>query len=133
MSHFFRIATLFLIAGAVPMMAQPGRIPGRIDASRRTMLRGQTHPKALPEFDQGPLDPSTRLSPLFFLLKRTPAQQAGIERLLATSATLARSLDREVKKLPLLRGRSVFNLFFENSTRTRTTFEIAAARLSARW
>jgi len=39
--------------------------------------------------------------------------------------------DRTVKKLPLLRGRSVFNLFFENSTRTRTTFEIAAQRLSA--
>ena len=39
--------------------------------------------------------------------------------------------DREVKKVPLLRGKSVFNLFFENSTRTRTTFEIAAQRLSA--
>jgi len=39
--------------------------------------------------------------------------------------------DRRTKKLPLLRGRSVFNLFFENSTRTRTTFEIAAKRLSA--
>jgi len=39
--------------------------------------------------------------------------------------------DREVKKVPLLRGRSVFNLFFESSTRTRTTFEIAASRLSA--
>ncbi|MCX7945373.1 MAG: aspartate carbamoyltransferase catalytic subunit [Hydrogenophilus sp.] len=38
---------------------------------------------------------------------------------------------RSVKKVPLLRGKSVFNLFFENSTRTRTTFEIAAARLSA--
>jgi len=38
---------------------------------------------------------------------------------------------REVKKVPLLRGKSVFNLFFENSTRTRTTFEIAATRLSA--
>jgi aspartate carbamoyltransferase catalytic subunit len=36
-----------------------------------------------------------------------------------------------VKKVPLLRGKSVFNLFFENSTRTRTTFEIAANRLSA--
>jgi aspartate carbamoyltransferase catalytic subunit len=36
-----------------------------------------------------------------------------------------------VKKVPLLRGKSVFNLFFENSTRTRTTFEIAAKRLSA--
>ena len=40
-------------------------------------------------------------------------------------------LSREVKKVPLLRGKSVFNLFFENSTRTRTTFEIAAKRLSA--
>ncbi|MEN9558852.1 MAG: aspartate carbamoyltransferase [Pseudomonadota bacterium] len=36
-----------------------------------------------------------------------------------------------IRKLPLLRGISVFNLFFENSTRTRTTFEIAAKRLSA--
>ena len=36
-----------------------------------------------------------------------------------------------MKKVPLLRGKSVFNLFFENSTRTRTTFEIAAKRLSA--
>lgn len=39
--------------------------------------------------------------------------------------------ERAVKKVPLLRGKSVFNIFFENSTRTRTTFEIAAARLSA--
>lgn len=38
---------------------------------------------------------------------------------------------REIKKVPLLRGKNVFNLFFENSTRTRTTFEIAAKRLSA--
>ena len=39
--------------------------------------------------------------------------------------------ERDVKKVPLLRGKAVFNLFFENSTRTRTTFEIAAKRLSA--
>ncbi len=38
---------------------------------------------------------------------------------------------REVKKVPLLPGKSVFNLIFENSTRTRTTFDIAANRLSA--
>src|SRR5690606_3150825 len=37
----------------------------------------------------------------------------------------------KVKEVPLLRGRSVFNVFFEPSTRTRTTFEIAAKRLSA--
>lgn len=39
--------------------------------------------------------------------------------------------EREIKKVPILRGKSIFNLFFENSTRTRTTFEIAAKRLSA--
>ena len=39
--------------------------------------------------------------------------------------------EREIKKVPLLRGKTVVNLFFENSTRTRTTFEIAAKRLSA--
>ncbi len=37
----------------------------------------------------------------------------------------------EIKKIPLLHGKSIFNIFFENSTRTRTTFEIAAKRLSA--
>jgi aspartate carbamoyltransferase catalytic subunit len=39
--------------------------------------------------------------------------------------------ERDIKKVPLLRGRTVCNMFFENSTRTRTTFEIAAKRLSA--
>ena len=39
--------------------------------------------------------------------------------------------DRVIKNVPLLRGKTVCNLFFENSTRTRTTFEIAAKRLSA--
>ena len=39
--------------------------------------------------------------------------------------------NRDIKNVPLLRGKTVCNLFFENSTRTRTTFEIAAKRLSA--
>ena len=51
--------------------------------------------------------------------------------ILDTAGTFLSVADREVKKVPLLRGKSVFNLFFENSTRTRTTFEIAAKRLSA--
>ncbi|MBL8472940.1 MAG: aspartate carbamoyltransferase catalytic subunit [Rhodocyclaceae bacterium] len=54
-----------------------------------------------------------------------------LERILDTAAPFTEVAEREVKKLPLLRGKSVFNLFFENSTRTRTTFEIAAKRLSA--
>ena len=54
-----------------------------------------------------------------------------IESLLETADQFVSVGDREVKKVPILRGKSVFNLFFENSTRTRTTFEIAAKRLSA--
>ena len=57
--------------------------------------------------------------------------RAIITQILDTAAPFTEVAEREVKKLPLLRGKSVFNLFFENSTRTRTTFEIAAKRLSA--
>ena len=54
-----------------------------------------------------------------------------VTHILDTAEQFVSVTDREVKKVPLLRGKSVFNLFFENSTRTRTTFEIAAKRLSA--
>jgi aspartate carbamoyltransferase catalytic subunit len=54
-----------------------------------------------------------------------------VTQILDTAGTFISVAEREVKKVPLLRGKSVFNLFFENSTRTRTTFEIAAKRLSA--
>jgi aspartate carbamoyltransferase catalytic subunit len=51
--------------------------------------------------------------------------------ILDTAVELAAVSDRSVKKLPTLRGRTVVNLFFEDSTRTRISFEIAAKRLSA--
>lgn len=51
--------------------------------------------------------------------------------ILDTTAELASVTDRSVKKLPTLRGRTVVNLFFEDSTRTRLSFELAAKRLSA--
>ncbi len=54
-----------------------------------------------------------------------------IRQILDTAEPFVSVGEREVKKVPLLRGKSVFNLFFESSTRTRTTFEIAAKRLSA--
>ncbi len=54
-----------------------------------------------------------------------------ILHILDTASSFVSLSDRKVKKVPLLRGKSIFNLFFENSTRTRTTFEIAAKRLSA--
>jgi aspartate carbamoyltransferase catalytic subunit len=52
-------------------------------------------------------------------------------QILDTAETFVGIAERDVKKVPLLRGKTVCNIFFENSTRTRTTFEIAAKRLSA--
>ena len=68
---------------------------------------------------------------LIHLLSIEGLPRAVIHQILDTAGTFLSVNDREVKKVPLLRGKSVFNLFFENSTRTRTTFEIAAKRLSA--
>ena len=58
-----------------------------------------------------------------------PAETIGL--ILDTADQFVSVSERDVKKVPLLRGKSIFNVFFENSTRTRTTFEIAAKRLSA--
>ncbi len=54
-----------------------------------------------------------------------------VERILDIARALSRSLEREVKKLPTLRGRTVVNLFYESSTRTLSSFDLAAKRLSA--
>ena len=54
-----------------------------------------------------------------------------LNQILDTAESFVGVAEREIKKVPLLRGKTVCNLFFENSTRTRTTFEIAAKRLSA--
>lgn len=58
----------------------------------------------------------------------TAAEIAGI---LDTAENFREINAREIKKVPTLRGKTVINLFFENSTRTRTSFELAAKRLSA--
>ncbi len=68
---------------------------------------------------------------LIHLLSIEGLPRAVLTQLLDTAGTFLSVNERDVKKVPLLRGKSVFNLFFENSTRTRTTFEIAAKRLSA--
>jgi aspartate carbamoyltransferase catalytic subunit len=68
---------------------------------------------------------------LIHLLSIEGLPRALLHQILDTAGTFLSVNEREVKKVPLLRGKSVFNLFFENSTRTRTTFEIAAKRLSA--
>jgi aspartate carbamoyltransferase catalytic subunit len=68
---------------------------------------------------------------LIHLLSTEGLPRGIITQVLDTASNFVSVSDREVKKVPLLRGKSVFNLFFENSTRTRTTFDIAAKRLSA--
>jgi aspartate carbamoyltransferase catalytic subunit len=72
-----------------------------------------------------------RAGELIHLLSIDGLPRAVLQQILDTASTFLSVNEREVKKVPLLRGKSVFNLFFENSTRTRTTFEIAAKRLSA--
>lgn len=65
------------------------------------------------------------------LLSTEDLSQQQATLILDTTAELAAVSDRSVKKLPTLRGRTVVNLFFEDSTRTRLSFELAAKRLSA--
>jgi aspartate carbamoyltransferase catalytic subunit len=84
-----------------------------------TMIRSSSNPQ---------LDSNGEL---LHLLSIEGLPREVLHRILDTAAPFTEVAEREVKKVPLLRGKSVFNLFFENSTRTRTTFEIAAKRLSA--
>jgi aspartate carbamoyltransferase catalytic subunit len=72
-----------------------------------------------------------RRPPRRHLISIADLEREDVERLLALSRTFARSLERDVKKLPTLRGRLVVNAFFEASTRTSSSFELAAKRLSA--
>lgn len=62
-------------------------------------------------------------------LEHTPAED--IQKLIDTGFTFREVLDRPIKKVPSLTGKNVVNLFFENSTRTRISFELAEKRLSA--
>jgi aspartate carbamoyltransferase catalytic subunit len=67
---------------------------------------------------------------LIHLLSTEGLSKDILTHILDTAASFVSVSDREVKKVPLLRGKSVFNLFFENSTRTRTTFDIARSSAS---
>ena len=73
-----------------------------------------------------PRDPGRR-----HLISVADLERDDVERLLATARSFERSLEREMKKLPTLRGRLVINVFYESSTRTSSSFELAAKRLSA--
>lgn len=65
------------------------------------------------------------------ILSMTDLTVEDIEDILATAPAFKEISQREIKKIPTLRGKTVVNMFFEDSTRTRISFEIAAKRLSA--
>ena len=65
------------------------------------------------------------------LLGMQDLDASDVERILDTAAGFEDVVERDVKKVPTLRGRTVVNLFYESSTRTSSSFELAAKRLSA--
>src|ERR671916_731610 len=65
------------------------------------------------------------------LLSINDLTRDDMERILDRAAAFEEVSDRDIKKVPALRGRTVLNLFYEASTRTRSSFELAAKRLSA--
>ena len=79
-----RTATIFaflFLAWNLP--AQQDRIVGKIDSHRTVILKGNMPPEAQPEYDQGAADPAQRLSGITLVLKKSPAQQMELEKLLA--------------------------------------------------
>src|SRR5690242_19138733 len=65
------------------------------------------------------------------LLSIADLDRSDIERILEVADSFAEVADRDIKKVPTLRGKTVVNLFYESSTRTSSSFELAAKRLSA--
>jgi aspartate carbamoyltransferase catalytic subunit len=71
------------------------------------------------------------MAALRHMLSIEDLDRAAIERICDRAASFSEVADREIKKVPALRGRTVLNLFYEASTRTGSSFELAAKRLSA--
>jgi aspartate carbamoyltransferase catalytic subunit len=65
------------------------------------------------------------------LLSIADLTRNDIERILSVAESFAEVVERDIKKVPTLRGRTIVNLFYESSTRTSSSFELAAKRLSA--
>ena len=78
------------------------------------------------------MSPSTMtVRPSRHLISIDDVDRSGIERILDRAESFAEVSGREIKKVPALRGRTIVNLFYEASTRTSSSFELAAKRLSA--
>src|SRR5580700_10749705 len=73
---------IVMLSYAIPILAQPNRIGGRIDDTRTVVLKGSVHPKAQSQYDQGPVDPALKIGYITLMLKPSASQQAQLERLL---------------------------------------------------
>lgn len=74
---------LLVLAPTLCFAAQPGRIAGSIESRQMVTLRGSVHPKAQPQFDLGPVDPSYQLGYVTLIVPPSPSQQAALDQLLA--------------------------------------------------
>ena len=79
-----RIAKLLaLLLPVWNLLAQQDRIVGKIDTEHTVTLQGNMRPEAQPQYDQGPADPELSIAGMTLVLKKSPAQQADLEKLLA--------------------------------------------------
>ena len=74
---------LLVLAPTLCFAAQSDRIMGSIESRQMVILRGSVHPKAQPQFDQGPIDPSYQLGYVTLIVAPSPSQQAALDQLLA--------------------------------------------------
>lgn len=74
------LLVLLLLAGC--LSAQQDRIVGKIDTHQTVTLKGNVRPEAQPQYDQGPADPALRIGGMTLVLKKSPSQQADLEKLL---------------------------------------------------
>src|SRR5205823_4973900 len=103
---------------------RPGASCGRVRGTYVTGGRTALH--VVPGDLLPPAPPERR-----HLLSVADLTRDDVDRLIATAHSFALSQERDNKKLPTLKGRLVINMFFESSTRTSSSFELAAKRLSA--
>jgi uncharacterized protein (TIGR03437 family) len=82
--RFRTCLVLTVLCAGAPVVAQTDRIAGQIDSRQMVALKGNVNPKARPEFDQGPLDPSKKLTLVTLMLKASGSQQADLDQLLTS-------------------------------------------------
>ena len=119
-------------AGAAPRGGREGRGGARPRRARRAPAR-QGGPAGAAGASEGAAGPPGRAEeamsfPHRHLLGIEPLEPSDIQTILDTADGLKEILDRPIKKVPALRGKTVVNLFYEASTRTRSSFEIAEKR-----